>query len=1225
MGLLRINSTSMNKIVFCLSLFLCLFFFSGLSVSMELPIGVDMTRFNLKDLPGPYPLTRERICLNGVWDFFPIVDEKPRHGPILEKIPPMPSEKDWKKFQVPAKWRKICAHMAAVEFDFTRDWVKANRAWYRRDFTVPASMRGKRIKLCFKGILVYTEIFVNDTSVGKHYCGVTPFELDITDVVNVEQKNTLRMYVVNSDIHYIKKSVSRYEYTSRAPIYYSYSQGSAGIWQDVYLVAEPNVVIEDVQVITSTRKKEITAKISLANYADNTFHLLVRPTVTELAGDIVNSLGFQNVTISGNSKTVLVFKKTWPNPELWSPEKPNLYRLHTEVTEDGTILDEHFQRFGFREFWCEGKDFMLNGRRISLKGDWLGLTGASPDAHLRAEYMRMYYESFKKANYLGTRVMGIDQTETALDICDEIGLPIIATGISDGPRFFDPAYMQEAMEHSLKDMQDWIRRDRNHPCILIWSTENEDQAPGKKEVFDRYLALDSTIMEIDPTRPFMHDGDGCGGGDFKGWAPIKNFHYSGRRLSLERQIHQFAKWREQGGKPFVLGEIMGCADEFTKYGGLFRQIGEMVWGDLEYRYKEFDRIIKLTTGGWRSYGLSGIILHGNRLAILNAPLNASFPGREERMLGFHWDDLNTPFAKPKFLYRSNLDFFNPWIDTVPPFIQTPMFESVKQAFAPILVTLARSTDHNFWSGEEVTKNVYVINEAPGDVRDASLYWRLSDYEGKEMAANNIVIEKIAQGEIKSFSVRFMLPLSTKRKLLRLEVVLMSDDGTTISSDSSEITVYPRISDTLQTGMTVFLYDKIGRTSNLLKQQGINFHLIGLDELSQLSPNGSLLIIGCNSVDEEVLNGSYLFSSFVQNGGRVLIFDQETGQECSRSFAFIRAPHHPIFQGLPSHRIELWRTKLREITGSTLSYGTSLKQTILVEVVADAKDSIFSDFSPVVIEMEQGKGRMVFCNLRVTDACEEGDPEAVIMLRNLVSYTSIVSPKRPRVRYVGNEEGRQFLKETINVLNIEDVSAEGWTLDLAENSLLILGNGIKPSQFLCEKDRISSFVEKGGIVLAVVESREGRLDWTPVPIDIRKLPGAFHLWKKTDDPLLDGLGDLYILESERARYYYTGDQISGLTHGFVRPVSPWKIGYEIATTKTNSYLGLRRRPHYDSEYDGAFVFLKHGKGLYILSLLPTKNARLSTKLYSAIFTNILMRFQVVMGHSLAPPQQFRRSK
>lgn len=1195
-------------------MFLSMFFFSSISIPMELPIKVDMDKIKSNELPEPYPLTRERICLNGIWDFYPIIDKSPKHGPILEKIPPLPVEKEWKKFQVPAKWRKIVPELAAVEFDFPKEWVKANRAWYRRDFTIPESMRRKRIKLKFNGVLVYTKVFVNDKSVGKHFCGVTPFEFDITHLIKFGQQNVLRMYVVNSDIHYIKKPVSRYKFTSRAPIYYSYSQGSAGIWQDVYLVSEPKVTVENVQIITSTRKKQITAKITISNYLDKPLRLLVAPSVTKLTGDPVKSLEAQDITVPAKSYKLVIFNRSWTKPKLWSPEEPNLYYLNTKILKDGTLVDENFQRFGFREFWINGKDFILNGHQIRLKGDWIGLTGASPDAHLRPEHLKLYFKIFKDANYAGTRIKGIDQTETALNICDEIGLPIIATGISDGPRFFDPAYTQEAMEHSVEDVRDWIKRDRNHPSILIWSTENEDNAPYKKNVFDRYVALDRTIIELDSTRPFMHDGDKYGGGDFHGWAPIKNFHYPGRTISLERQIYQFSEWNKNGKKPLILGEALLCGDEFTKFGGLFRQIGDKVWGELDHRYMEFDRIIKITTGGWRSYGLSGIMLHDNKTAILNAPLPAHLSGDEKRILQFEWKNYETPFAKPKYLLRSNLYFYNPWIDSIPSVIKTPMFETIKQAFAPKLVTLARSTDHNFWAGDEVTKNAYVINDSSDEIIGAYLKWRLSEYDGKEIISNKISLD-IAQGDIKPFLIKFRMPRSQERELFKLEVYLVSSDGETISSNTQEITAYPHLSKLPQIKKPVFLYDKIGKTANLFKQQGISYQLIGLNDLSRLSPNGSVLIIGCNSMDKELIKISRLISSFTQKGGRLLAFEQETMHKCSRSFAFIRAPKHPIFNGLPPDRLKLWRTKHKEISGSTLGSDMGLNQKALIEVVSNDRDDIFSDFSPVVVETQPEKGRMVVCNLHITDACEQGEPEALIMLRNMLEYISQPVLANIRyIRYIGNKETKQFFSKIVGESNLKETLFENWNDIQNEDSVLILDNSNKDSNLVLNKKKISSFANQGGTVLYAGGYRFNGFHWLPISIDTRELPikikspgktsfGAFHLWKRSDDPILDGLGDLYVLESKRAKQYYIGDQIEGLIHGFLKPQAPWETGFEIATTETCSYKGLRRRPYYGTSGDAALIFMKHGKGMYILSLIPTKPTKLSTKLYSTILSNI----------------------
>jgi hypothetical protein len=1201
---------SINRVTLLLGGIVLLMICNISSGADKFPITVDMSNFNPADVPGYSPSTREKIYLNGMWDFYPIIDKEHKYGPELEVLPPVPEDTEWKKFRVPARWNGILTK-PAESYNIPKYWQNAKRAWYRRSFTVPESMKGKRIKLYFKGVLVYAEVFVNDKSIGRHYSGVTPFSLDITHVVRFDRTNWLRVYVVNQDIHYITPPVSRYEFTSRAPIYYSYYRNNAGIWQDVLLVAEPYITIGDVQIITSVRNRKIDANITIVNFQQEPVELVAFTSVIDKAGNLVLTFSEQKVNIPPTGEILLNFSKRWEKPKLWSPEDPNLYYLHTKLISEGKLIDEYFQRFGFREFWIQGKDFYLNGNRISLHGSWSGEVGFWRDAFIRPEYLRLYLMTLKEANYLGPR-MHIE-IPYIIDICDEIGLPVIATVISDGPRFFDPGYVEEGMQHALQDIRDLLRLNRNHPSILIWSTENEDRAPQDNDIYERYVEIDRVFMKMDPTRPFMHDGSP--GFDYP---PIENRHYDNRLSSLERQIHMLDGWRQSGNKPRIEGEIHPIANEFF-WGGLFRYIGDRVWGDVDYRYKQWDRIIRLLGGGWRASGSSGFMLHGAINNMLISPIYTSLLSdgdrAERRVIKFLWNDLSTPFPKPEYLVAAPLDFFNPWLNTLPRVIRTPVFYSIRHVFNPILVTLAYATEHTYWNDQRIVKEVYIINEGPQNLSNVSLRWSLYTKEGDKITSGKIQ-SSFRQGERRSVPVSFSLQpfLFNKTTILKFQVELVTEEGKVLSDDFMEITVYPRPAKLKWQSIPIFLYDKTGRTEKFLNQQDIPYKKITPKDLSTL-PEKGFLLIGYNAVDASLISNKQLLTDFVSEGGKVLIMEQKMKKRLSRSIAFIRAPRHPVFRGLPAERIEFWRSRLGEISSANLRINRVSRQVALVEVVDNSEDNVFSDYVPVLVESKLGMGEVIFCNLNLTDSLEQGEPEAMIMFKNLLIYASSRADiKKPNVYFAGDKSTRKFLTNKLLIDNLMSVSPTDLTKGLQSNDLLILGNGITDYILKKQKYLLEEFVKKGGIVFCIGGWREGVVSWTPVSLTIRRLPqkitnaqnystGVFHLWKRTDNRIVDGLGDLYIFTSRRARYYYIGDPIPGLNYGFVRPQSPWIVGYEIAVRETAGYMGKHRLTHYDSQGDAALIILEYGKGKYILSTVPINNTDISKRLYGTLMANL----------------------
>jgi beta-galactosidase/beta-glucuronidase len=311
--------------------------------------------------------TRVEVCLNGEWRFCPIHDRERLSSAVLMQLPPLPTD-GWGTIRVPGKWKQVSGNEAADSFGYPRDWTNACRGWYQRTFTVPQEMRDKRLKLHFGAVLVYAEVLVNGRSVGRHLGGVTPFDVDITDAVHPDGQNTLTVYVVNEAAVYTRPPKSRYDFAARAPIYYSYSQGSAGIWQDVLLVGLPAVHVDNVFVKTSFRQHKITAEIELHNESDRDQAVTVEAVVEDLHAVQAKDLGRHPITIPAGGTVHVNLESAWSDARLWSPEAPNLYRLHTRVLASEKLVDEHYQRFGFREFWIEGRNFYLNGRRLALLG-----------------------------------------------------------------------------------------------------------------------------------------------------------------------------------------------------------------------------------------------------------------------------------------------------------------------------------------------------------------------------------------------------------------------------------------------------------------------------------------------------------------------------------------------------------------------------------------------------------------------------------------------------------------------------------------------------------------------------------------------------------------------------------------------------------------------------------------------------------------------------------------
>jgi hypothetical protein len=1214
-------------------LMLALFLFAT-AFSAEIPLQIFVKEQN-NELRSE---TRAEVCLNGEWRFCPIHDSKRLSSAELMQLPPLPAD-GWGTIRVPGKWKQVSGNEAADSFGYPRDWTNACRGWYQRTFTVPPAMRGKFIKLHFGAVLVYAEVLVNGKSVGRHLGGVTPFDVDITpardtlrrDAVHLDGQNTLTVYVVNEEAVYTRPPKSRYDFAARAPIYYSYSQGSAGIWQDVLLVGLPDVHVDNVFVKTSFRQQEITAEIELRNEDDREKSVIVDAVVDDLQGMQVKSLGGHPVSVPAGGTASISLESAWSDVHLWSPEAPNLYRLHTKVLAGGTLMDEHYQRFGFREFWIDGRNFYLNGRRIALFGDWVGLLGCGRDAYMRPEYCRAYVRFLKGMNYLGTRMQAVGTVPAMLDACDELGLPIIANGISDSAAFFDPSCAEEAMTHAKADMLDWLRRDRNHPCILIWSTENEDAPPLRsKDVVERYHQIDQVFLENDPTRPFLHDGAAqtISRSDADGWAPILCPHYVGPDNSFGQRLREFHDWQDHYSKPLVLGEENVGRNE-DPGGLLYHLMGDRIYEEIAERDAIWGWYIKRVVGAWRTYGIGGIIAHGNHLTVGNSPITATVAAGKEvagfwgkPVAEFHWADLMSPFAKPKYLLGSNLEFVNPWIPTIPETMPTPLYAATREAFSPVLVTLSCAVEHNYFSGETCIKDVFLINEGPVALKDCVLTWEIRKpengsvsrasrprFEGgtpstrrgqdgrdtKTPSTRGKRLIDLAQGEIRSGKIDLQLPQVIRTRTQRLSVTLMDATGNSLSNDEMELTIYQRNSVPDMKGKRVILYDTPARqreTAKVLKDLGVTFEPMGnIEKVRQLQPS-DILVIGAGAANEQVAASETLLRKYLESGGRILFFEQPTAERRAHSFAFIKAFDHPVFRGLASRYLSLWRTPDNNLALGALRTAPTARPIVLADTAE----------KPVLVEYRYGKGILIACMLELTEGCLRGEPEAQMLTSNLLSYLAATpASSTTAVRCLADETTSRLLAET---LRVKDMKRWDASQPLPAGGLLVVGQGIDEKQLVGQKTQIESFVRDGGTVLSLGSPQGSPMSWLPEAVEVQDVSRAYLLRKSTSDPLIDGLGHIALMDSPHAAYYFVADAIEGLTAGFRIPKNgPWQSWYQICDRETSEYHALRRRPYYWNSRVSAVVCLPHGRGRYILTSLPAKANPATVRFLAALLANL----------------------
>ncbi|MDI3318373.1 beta-galactosidase GalA [Pinibacter soli] len=348
--------------------------------------------------------------------------------------------------------------------------------WYRKSFTIPAADSGKRISLEFDGIYRDSKIWVNGFYIGANFSGYLGCRFDITDVVKWGGNNVV---VVRAD-------ASQYE---------GWFYEGAGIYRHAWLTTQNNLHVQPDGVFIQTAIKdkvaEITATVAIDNKNIAAGQCLVSAYCIDRLGKIVARSAEQQVSISANGSASLQLRSFISAPHLWDIDDPYLYRVITVIKNKGSIVEQTTNRFGIRSIVIDSaRGLLLNGKSIKIKGvcchqDHAGVGSAIP-THL--QYYRIGLLKEMGAN--AYRTSHNAPSPDVLDACDSLGLLVL-----------DETRLLNSSNEYLQQFAQLIRRDLNHPSVLMWSIGNEeemaqDNSYGKR-IAQSMIALQ---QQIDPTR-----------------------------------------------------------------------------------------------------------------------------------------------------------------------------------------------------------------------------------------------------------------------------------------------------------------------------------------------------------------------------------------------------------------------------------------------------------------------------------------------------------------------------------------------------------------------------------------------------------------------------------------------------------------------------------------------------------------------------------------------------
>lgn len=384
-------------------------------------------------------------------------------------------DSEWRELDLPHDWS--VEHNASQEYASCTGYLPGGIAWYRKNLEIPADREGENVYVYFGGVYNNSDVFINGKWIGKRPNGYISFMYDLTKYINYGGRNVIAVRVDHSDA-----------FDSR---WYT----GSGIYRDVELVYAGDVHIAQwgvsYETAVSGKTATVYAKTEIDNKLDKASKVQVVNTLYNAAGAKV-ATAKANGTVaaleSGAVKTALKVK----NPELWGVDSPTLYSMTTEVKVGGKVVDNSTIKVGIRTInFDPNKGFSLNGESMKIKGVCIHHDAGALGAAVPKEVWKRRLIKIKELGCNAIRLAHNPQATYLYEICDEIGLMVKdeafdeweypkkkwVTGWNKGiPSMQGSAtYFREWCETDVKDM---VRRDRNHPSIIMWSIGNEVDYPN---------------------------------------------------------------------------------------------------------------------------------------------------------------------------------------------------------------------------------------------------------------------------------------------------------------------------------------------------------------------------------------------------------------------------------------------------------------------------------------------------------------------------------------------------------------------------------------------------------------------------------------------------------------------------------------------------------------------------------------------------------------------------
>ncbi|NOV03724.1 Ig-like domain-containing protein [Paenibacillus planticolens] len=430
-----------------------------------------------------------RLNFNENWRF-----QRETSGGLTGAQLPGYDDSAWRQLSLPHDW--------SVELDFNAQspatheggFLDGGTGWYRKTFTLPSTMENKRLSVDFDGVYMNSTAYLNGQLLGTYPYGYNAFTYDVTGKVYTDGRENVLVVKVNN----IQPSSRWYS--------------GSGIYRNVYLSVTNPIHVERYGTFVTTPDLENDYKANKAgvnlgtkvkNESSSAAQIKVKSTIVDSAGTAVASVESPEQTVQAGVVANFADHTEIMNPKLWSVDNAYRYKLVTEVTVGGQVVDTYETRFGLRYFTFDPNDgFSLNGQYMKLHGvsmhHDLGALGAATNYRAVERQMQI----MKDMGVNAIRVTHNPASPELIEACNNLGLLVVEEAFdawNQSKKTYDYGrFFSTWGEHDVKEMVD---NHKNEPSIIMWSLGNEIYDTTSASGVTTARNLVKWVKEIDTTRP----------------------------------------------------------------------------------------------------------------------------------------------------------------------------------------------------------------------------------------------------------------------------------------------------------------------------------------------------------------------------------------------------------------------------------------------------------------------------------------------------------------------------------------------------------------------------------------------------------------------------------------------------------------------------------------------------------------------------------------------------